>query len=201
MKFILPLLLLCLLASADVCRLNISVSDEGSLPIIDIAFSLDKGAYIYADSVSIVFPDGVTTEKLQAPSADLQEYTDSFLYRYAVPPKPFNFTVNYQACAEGVCYMPASVRFAFDGNSNVTRLDSEASNTHTTPPALDSFAVSAKASGYQSATKFLELCEIAEKGLSHDDLNPLEKVFDKYGFIFALLLLIPLGALLNCIRI
>ena len=198
MKSLVPLLLLCLLASADVCRLDVAVSNEGSLPIIDISFDLDKGAYIYSESIAVVFPDGIAADKLQAPPADLQELKGTFLFRYAVPQQPFNFTVRYQACAEGVCYMPATADFAFDGNANVARLDSEDAPSVSSETALDNFAVSATATGYQSAAKFLQLCEITEKGFVQDSSNLLEKVFDKFGFLFALLLLIPLGALLNC---
>lgn len=206
MKRILQLLLLCLLVCAigditllhaDVCKLSVSVSNEASLPIIDVAFSLDKGATIYAESVSVVFPEEITAENLQAPSADLHEYTGTFLFRYAVPQRPFNFTVNYQACTEGVCYMPTAVNFAFDGKDGVARLEPEATSSEKDDTSLDSFAVVAQANGYQSPRKFLELCSIAQNDALQDTSNPLEKVFDKYGFIIALLLLIPLGAMLN----
>ncbi len=187
-----------MLAYADVCKLSVSVSNEASLPIINISFSLDNGATVYSDSVSVVFPEDIAADKLQSPPADLQEYTGTFLFKYAVPQRPFNFTVNYQACTEGVCYMPAKVSFAFDGKDSVAKLETDTIPIKESNTSLDSFTVSAKASGYQSASKFLKLCNIAENSSTQNDANPLEKAFEKYGLLLVLLLLIPLGAMLNC---
>ena len=188
-----------MLAYSNVCNLAVSVSNDASLPIINISFSLDKGATVYSDSISVVFPEEIAADKLQSPPADLQEYTGTFLFRYAVPQRPFNFTVNYQACTEGVCYMPAKVTFAFDGKDSVSRLETDdAPPPKESDTSLDNFTVSAKASGYQSSRKFLQLCNIAEKSSMQNDANPLEKAFEKYGLLLVLLLLIPLGAMLNC---
>ncbi|MBQ7650376.1 MAG: thioredoxin family protein [Victivallales bacterium] len=204
MKFFVPFLLLGMqvwcIVHAEVCKLAVAVSDEGSLPIIEISFSIDNGAVVYPDSVSVMFPEEIRTEKLQAPSPDLQEYTGTVIFKYAVPQRPFTFTVNYQACTEGVCYMPAAVNFAFDGKNSVTRLETEEVSDKKSEAThdLDTFDIAAAANGYQSASRFLELCSMVEKGIAGDYSNPLEKVFHRYGFVIALLFLIPLGALLNC---
>ena len=197
MKRVVPLLLLCIVALAEVCTLSVTVSDEASLPILNISFSIDDVAVVYSDSVSVEFPKDIAADKLQAPPPDVHEYRGNVLFKYAVPQRPFNFAVTYQACTEGVCYMPTTASFAFDGKGGVTRIETEKPSAEAAAPSLDEFAVTATASGFQSAGKFLELCDIAEKGTPRDDSNPLEKAFDKYGLILVLLLLIPLGALLN----
>ena len=197
MKRLFPLLVVCLLANAEICKLGVSVSNEATLPIIDISFALEQNAVIYPDSISIEFPKDISTDKIQAPPSDQEEYKGTVLFRYAVPKRPFRFKVTYQACGDGVCYMPVTTQFAFDGYGKVAPVDTT-DVPKESKAYLDNFEVTATAVGYQSANDFLELCEKAVKGQQSQTSNLLERTFNKYGFLFALLLLLPLGMLLNC---
>ena len=87
-KYILILLLPCVLAYSNVCNLAVSVSNDASLPIINISFSLDKGATVYSDSISVVFPEEIAADKLQSPPADLQEQEGQEEYPASFRPLP-----------------------------------------------------------------------------------------------------------------
>lgn len=188
------LLIACISANAAACKVLTNVALDASLPILEITFDLDKGAVIYATSISFTFPEGLATDKLQSPPEDLDEYTGKVLFRYAVPPQQFAFSVTYQVCSETMCYMPATLYFTFNGTDTI--------HQSAEPPkaqkssTIDDFTLRATASGYLNSRQFLEFCDRAEV---HQKINTniLEYTFYRFGLLIALLLLIPLGAVLN----
>lgn len=178
-------------------------------PILDgtlltVTFTIADGAYLYADSVNTTLPDGVKATKLQPPTPSIDPKTnsrvfkDNFALTYrlsSAPPDPLKVTVEYQGCDKDLCLLPQSRTFDISPSQTPNI-------TNTTPDAdtspIDGFNIIARHSGYLGPADFIKWADAAAAGApTLEDDNPLARTFRRFGLWLALLLVIPLGFLLN----
>jgi thiol:disulfide interchange protein len=111
--------------------------------------------------------------------------------------------VSYQGCDENVCFMPQRLERVVGASGNSTAAPLAAPPTPVAAgqasgwrALADQFAVVGSGTGYMPPGDFLRLLRGSEQGTVAGP-NLLERVFERYGLLAALLIVIPLGLLLN----
>jgi thiol:disulfide interchange protein len=184
---------------------------------LSVSFRVPAQHYLYEQmtQVEVVRPQAVTLTPTAVPTAkrkydDLLEkevsyYDADVTLSYQVQglgEGPLTVAVSYQGCRENVCFMPQRLEIVVgaDGPGELAaKAPPPAPATGLAPEwraLAERFVVSATDTGYLPPQDFLRLLRGGEAGNAAAP-NLLERVFRRYGLLAALLIVIPLGLLLN----
>lgn len=112
----------------------------------------------------------------------------------------------YQGCSGSTCFPPELDAFAFASATGTAAIPlprepeapANAESSESLDELLAHFHVGGQESGYMAPDKFLGFLDEAESGqAAGEDERIVQRVFRRYGLIAVLLLLIPLGFMLN----
>ncbi|MBR4221936.1 MAG: thioredoxin family protein [Victivallales bacterium] len=197
--FALPAILL-----AELATFKPVIRQEAEVAYLDLHLEIAQSAHIFAESFAVRFPQGVEASLARPlptktdPDTESQVLEGTPTIRYLlsppVPQEPFNITIDWQGCSGDVCLLPQSTVITVNGDG--TTQSSLPTVSPATSTALGGFKVVATATGYLSPKQFLDFCQKAEQSAQNDE-NILLAATRKYGIWLALLLLLPLGAMLN----
>ena len=196
--FILPALLL-----ADLATFKPAIRVEDGVTYLDLQVEVEPDAHLFVESFAVKFPQGVEATLSHPLSTQLDKDTESqvlvgrqtisYILSPPVPKAPFELTIDWQGCSGSVCLLPQTTVLTVNGDGSS---QTPAPSVGAQATALHGFKVVATATGYLSPKQFLEFCQEAEQ-TSQNDENILLVATRKYGIWLALLLLLPLGAMLN----
>ena len=180
-------LVLSLSLFAELC--GISLKKDGEMLYVD--FMPSNGASLVTESISVV-GEGLVPQDVKIPSVPSEDYGAvtkvPFALKYLVSPQTQKIKVTYQGCEADICHLPETKEFnlATLQESNMPQSESKAGNSLCLVNAL-------KAEGYMDADAFLQWA--AGNAMQED--NILRRTFNRFGLAIVLLLLLPLGFLLN----
>ena len=196
--FILPALLL-----ADLATFKPAIRVEDGVTYLDLQVELEPDAHLFTESFAVKFPQGLEATLARPLSTQLDRDTESqvivgrqtisYILSPPVPKAPFELTIDWQGCSGSVCLLPQTTVLTVNGEGSS---QAPAPSVGAQAPALHGFKVVATATGYLSPKQFLEFCQKAGQP-SQNEENILLAATRKYGIWLALLLLLPLGAMLN----
>ena len=205
-KLLLTIFLLPALLFAELATFKVSIRQEDSVTYLDLRVEITPGAHIFAESFEVHFPDGVEAALAQPLPTQLDRDTEgqvlvgkqtiSYILSPPVPKDAFDLSINWQGCSGEVCLLPQTTVLTVNGDEASQPASPAASKDNLLSEVLGDFKVVATATGYLSPRQFLEFCKKAELPAQSED-NPLLATTRKYGIWLALLLLLPLGAMLN----
>ncbi len=197
--FFLPVFLL-----AEMVTFKPVIREEDAVTYLDLHVEVAPGAHIYADSIELHLPDGIDASLAQPLPTQLDKDTESqvlqgsltisYILSPPVPKGAFDLSINWQGCSDEVCLLPQTTVLTVNGAGDTQAASPSDPKDATPSDALQGFKVVATATGYLSPRQFLDFCKKTE--FPNDD-NPLLAATRKYGIWLALLLLLPLGAMLN----
>ena len=182
MRYIAIFLVLCLALHGELC--SIALRREAQQLCVD--FALGQGAYLVTESISVE-GEGLVPQNVKIPSVPSEDYGAvtkvPFTLRYLVSAETRKIKVSYQGCEADICHMPETREFDLE-------------TLQSSSPAVRKEKVEdgiLKASGFMEADEFMQWA--SGNGAQEDNL--LRRAFDRFGLLFVLLLLLPLGFLLN----
>lgn len=187
---------------------------RGPPAVLTVSFRVPAEHYLYAHMIQVepLQPAGVALTPLTTPPAtvrydptfekDLSTYDKDTVFTYRVDglaDGDLTVAVSYQGCTESMCFLPQRLEL-IPGVGAAPTPAAEATPAATTAGGwrdlAERFEVVATGSGYMDSDAFLEFLRSgADGGVAEENL--LEAVFRRYGLIVALLLVLPLGLLLN----
>ena len=177
--------------------------------------------YLYADRLSIeaTAPEGATLTAITAPKAKMKYdeaeqkevgvFGHDLTLTYAVAKRgeaALNVQVSYQGCNDTICFMPEDIAFVLASVEEAAVVapvaqppdGADAPSHKELDELLSRFDVSGRVVGYAPAAKFLDFLNRAEAGQAAKEADGLvQRIFQRYGLLAVLLILIPLGFLLN----
>ena len=204
-KLLLTIFVLPALLFAEMATFKGGMRREDTVTYLDLHVEIAPGAHLFAESFAVKFPQGVEAVLAKPFSTELDKDTESqvlvgkqtisYILSPPVPQEPFDITIAWQGCSNSVCLMPQTTLVSVNGDKG-TQPNPHSMTDATASNALGGFKVIATATGYLSPKQFLAFCKKAESPVQNED-NPLLATTRKYGIWLALLLLLPLGAMLN----
>jgi len=184
-SFFLRLLLLLiplLLLAEEPCHFTIQPGEQGTF---FLSCQLKNGWHVYADSLAFE-PEETKLLRSSPTPVEVDErpaWTTDFTCVLALPQNAQELSVQWQACSEEICLLPATTVLPLG--------DSPAAST---PPSRRERnapeEVLARHEGYLSTREFLEWIS-----QSSQSKRPF---WEGAGLLLSILLLIPLGMLVNC---
>ena len=203
-RILLYLVLVPLLLNSQLATFNAVIRQEDSITYLDLEVDIETGGHLYADTFAVDFPAGLTASLARPISTKPDEESESqimvgrqtisYILESPIPAGALTLTIRWQGCRGDLCLMPQTTSIPLNGKAG-----SPISPPAPNPPATDllqGMEVAASASGYLSPGQFLAFCKKAEASLPEKD-NLLVAASRRYGIWLALLLLLPLGAMLN----
>ena len=182
MRYFFIFLTLSISLFAELCA--ISLKKEGDL--LHVEFTPGNGAYLVTESISVK-GEGLVPQDVKIPSVPSEDYGAvtkvPFTLKYLVSPQTQKIKVTYQGCEADICHLPETREY------DLATL--QASINKQQDENKDSNAL--KAEGYMDADAFLQW---AAGDVVQED-NILRRTFNRFGLAIVLLLLLPLGFLLN----
>lgn len=182
MKYSALFLLLSLSLLAELC--SISLKKEGNQLFVE--FIPGNGAYLVTESISVK-GEGLVPQDIKIPSVPSEDYGAvtkvPFTLKYLFSQQTQKVNVTYQGCEADICHLPETREYdlaTLQASPNEKKGKNDAAN------AL-------KAEGYMDADAFLRW---AAGDVMQED-NILLRTFNRFGLAMVLLLLLPLGFLLN----
>lgn len=185
--------------------------------VLQVEFSFPPGHYLYGNMVKVEAsePAGVRLIPLDHPPArrkydtileeEVEVYEASVALLYRVENRqgtPLKITVGYQGCTSEICFMPQKNTFVLAEvgvapPALVEKLQAGGGNTQL-DALLERFTVGGRETGYLAPGKFLDFLNQAEAGTAlREEDRLIQRVFRRYGLLAVLVLLLPLGFLLN----
>ena len=183
--------------------------------------SVPEGHYLYSQELKaeLLGPEGAELRPLAGSKPkwkydellekDVEVFDHDLALGYGVVgrgQRPLKVRLSYQGCSSSVCFMPQSEVFEFDAATGEPTIPlpegGGATGGSQTSAKLDEllagFEVGGKGVGYMPPTEFLTFLEDAQAGrVAKEEDGLVQRVFRRYGLLAVLLLLIPLGFLLN----
>ena len=182
MKYSALFLLLSLSLLAELC--SISLKKEGNQLFVE--FIPGNGAYLVTESISVK-GEGLVPQDIKIPSVPSEDYGAvtkvPFTLKYLFSQQTQKINVTYQGCEADICHLPETREYdvaTLQASSNEKKGENDATN-------------GLKAEGYMDADAFLRW---AAGDVMQED-NILLRTFNRFGLAMVLLLLLPLGFLLN----
>jgi thiol:disulfide interchange protein len=187
---------------------------RGTPTVLRVAFRVPAHHSLYEHMMQVeaLRPTTVTLTPIESPPVkrkydDLLEkevsyYDADVTLSYQVQglgDSPLTVAVSYQGCSEGVCFMPQRLEMVAGADGAVATPQPPAPVTDQAPEwrtLADQFTVTGTDTGYLVPGDFLRLLRGSAAGTAAEP-NLLERVFQRYGLLAALLIVIPLGLLLN----
>jgi thioredoxin:protein disulfide reductase len=177
--------------------------------------------YLYSErlSVNATEPAGVTLTAIATPKPKMKYdegeqkevgvFGHDFTLIYAVAKRgeaPLSVQVSYQGCSDAICFMPEDIDFVLASVEEAAVVapvaqppgEADGARYHQLDDLLSHFEVRGRLVGYTPPAKFLDFLNRAEA--SQDDKEPegiVQRVFQRYGLLAVLLILIPFGFMLN----
>ncbi len=174
--FLITIALSYLLVAQDVTPKCAYVEDG----IFEVVFEGPEGAHLQPDSLQTTFPEGVKA----ATDDDLgREIPMGHCVRYRLTPpeRPAWAQVRYQACVDEMCFMPQRFRWPPEPSENPEN-----------PPSPASATAFRRLTGYADVKTFCAWLDGAP-----EKTNFISGFFRRHGLLLTLLLMLPLGLLLN----
>lgn len=182
MRYFFIFLALSISLFAELCA--ISLKKEGDLLLME--FTPGNGAYLVTESISVK-GEGLVPQDVNIPSVPSEDYGAvtkvPFTLKFLVSPQTQKITVTYQGCEADMCHLPETREY--DLATLQASLDK--------PQGVNKDGNALKAEGYMDADAFLKW---AAGNVVQED-NILRRTFNRFGLAIVLLLLLPLGFLLN----
>lgn len=189
------------------------VDGDGGAKLVAIEFTVPPHHYLYHEQLSVTLADsGGALIPVNPPKPkkkydttfekEMEIYDHSFgmVYKLSNVELPATVLVAYQGCSADACFLPTEETFSLGGESIKTASGPETGGTERTTgeweALADNFELAGKQVGYMSSDKFLAFLHQAETGVSEKP-DLLTAVFQKYGLLVAILVVLPLGFLLN----
>ncbi len=184
MKLFTILVLVCCSLFGAFC--DIKLAKEG--PVLSVSFEMKENAYLITEMIS-VSGEGLKPLENKIPSVPSEDYGAvtkvPFTLKYSVPAGTARVIVSYQGCEDEICHLPESVEYDLNTLEPVVQNAGAAEEKQ-----VDAGVVTG--AGFMDAEEFIRWAA-GEDG----NKNILQTVFDRYGLLLVLLLLLPLGFLLN----
>lgn len=226
MKKLIPFLSVCFICVLSVCQgesyfvPSVSCEREGDGVRIQVSFKVSPKAYLYEHELEVKVPGATVTFKDGDSSIEYdgsRVYDKDFTRNYLAVPvggDAVAVTVGFMGCLKtGMCMMPESKTFTVSlkgvgeptlpvesGKVSAEAAESRAvgvSGTSRLSGLFEGFELKGDGAGYMPEEEFISWLERIERGESSSEVNVLERVFSEYGILLAMLLLLPLGLLLN----
>jgi thiol:disulfide interchange protein len=193
---------------------------RGPEAVLSVTFRVPAHHYLYGHMIQVepLSPAAVTLQPKDPPAPkrkydtmleqEVSYYDTDVTLAYLIPglgDRPLRIAVSYQGCGVDVCFMPQRLELGVGGPAAAEPADRPATGQApaSAPGAApewralaDRFEVIGTDTGYLAPGDFLRLLHTSAQGTA-PDANLLERVFRRYGLLAALLLVIPLGLLLN----
>ncbi len=149
--------------------------------VFEVVFQGPENAHLQPDSLQVNFPEGVHAV---APEGLQDEIPMGRRLRYRLTPseKPAWAQVRYQACVDEMCFLPQTFRWG----------EAESSESSEFPESPESPEVR-RLTGYASVKEFCAWLDGGEAGQTDFVVG----FFGRHGLLMTLLLMLPLGLLLN----
>ena len=184
MRHIALIVFLCAALYGELC--NITLEKESGRLVV--SFVLEKDAYLITESISVE-GEGLSPIQVAIPSVPSEDYGAvtkvPFKLIYSIAPAARKIKVNYQGCEADMCHLPESREY------DLETLRTVAAGDEAKP--VNDYIQWTSASGFMEPEEFIQWAE--GRGLQTD--NVLRRAFDRFGLLIVLLLLLPLGFLLN----
>ena len=182
-QFLLPLFLLFIpfLLAEEPCRFTIREGKEGEF---FLSCQLEEGWHVYADSLTFQPKETKLLNASPAPALvdDRPAWTTDFTLTLSLPPQTQELSLKWEACSEAMCLLPTTTVLSLRNASGTIAPSST--------EELQNSDVIARYEGYLSARQFLEWLK-----QSSQEKRPF---WEGAGLLLSILLLIPLGILVNC---
>ena len=190
---------------------------RGPPAVLAVTFRVPAEHYLYAHMIAVepVQPPGVTLAALTTPTPkvrydatfekDLSTYDNDVTFTYRVDGLAggdLTVAVSYQGCTESMCFLPQRLELVAGAGAAPSAAaapgDADASaSAGSWRDLAERFEVVATGSGYMDSDTFLAFLRSGDSGGAAAEENLLSAVFRRYGLLVALLLVLPLGLLLN----
>lgn len=207
--------------NTDPFKVSAAAASSGGEILLSISFGIPPRHDIYANKLKITAGGGAELVPRDIPRAekvhdeildeDVEKYESDtklvYLVRNAPADKPLNIEVKYQGCGEGVCFPPATKRFALtvglpgDAAGTGESLKPEVSPAATSVPIrwedrIKGFKLAGRAVGYLKPQDFLKFVDDAETGRGMEK-DRLQALYEKGGVLLLVLSILVGGLLLN----
>ncbi|MBN2449696.1 MAG: thioredoxin family protein [Lentisphaeria bacterium] len=206
----------------DPFGLSATVATDDST-LLRLAWTVPPRHILYAHMLEVeaVSPEDLRLTPLDHPAPkhkfddllgeDVSYYDRDTVLAYRLerlPQQAWTVAVHYQGCDDTTCFLPQTRQFTFPGATAATPPSADV--TSPSPAAAETdmsreedwrqlvsrFTVQGTGTGYMDSPDFLAFLEQSTTGTPVGE-NLLERTFRRYGILVALLLVIPLGLLLN----
>ena len=163
-----------------------------------------SGGHFNAELLRLVLPDGYAAEAVELPPPEADElfeegvYSPGTVLRYRItPPSPLPaMRLRIQGCVDEMCYMPQTIELA--PTATAAQQDRQGPPSRVSTGWYEGFAREQVRFGYANAEEFASWLDAA-RGASPPSRNDnlLVRMASRHGLWLAVLLVIPLGLLLN----
>ncbi|NLZ62171.1 MAG: hypothetical protein GX902_00020 [Lentisphaerae bacterium] len=220
MKFFLSFLFFAgLLSGQTTERISVSAALSAvheSEATLTLTLAIPATGYLYAEQFILTLPPGVESSRsgglepavLNPADGPVYAVSGDLQYRLKNLTWPLPVTVEYTACIDGLCFLPATRKFLLTADAGIPAAGQPVADAGG-PAGVSSQAevwlqqlaateVLARTSGYLNKEAFLAWLQqgVSGEAPAPED-NFLSLVFKRYGLFLAALLVIPLGLLLN----
>jgi thiol:disulfide interchange protein len=188
---------------------------------LQVTIKVPPEHHLYANMMKVVAeePTGVKLTPVNPPKPKLKydetfgkevgTFTSTVRLTYSVAGrdgKPLKVVVSYQGCSDSTCFLPQDDTFVLSEAKGIAK--AEAPTAGSTPASgisggnLDDLAkryrIGGSAVGYMAPGEFLSFLDEAKAGtVTKEEDEIVQRVFRRFGLLAVMVLLIPLGFLLN----
>lgn len=175
---------------------SLEIIEEGGVQLVVARFSAPEDGQLTGGFLGLELPEGSFAVLEDSPDADERGYypgNSLFRWRVVPPVAPDEILLTFQGCVGTICYLPQEVSLSDAPSSGGgPELPSGAE------PLPEGHIVAGRLEGYVDSASFLAwLDNSLDADASPQQQNLLERVFARHGWLFAGLLTILLGMLLN----
>lgn len=190
---------------------------RGPPAVLTVTFRVPADHYLYGHmlAVEVLRPESAQLVPVSSPSPktkydavlekDVSVYDADSVFSYRVEglgDAELTVAVSYQGCTEAMCFLPQRRELTPGGSAgaqpaaSLAEVGTPAGRAGDWRGLAEQFEIAATGNGYMPPEAFLRF--LGQEGASATaEANLLQRVFRRYGLFVALLLVIPLGMLLN----
>lgn len=192
------------------------VTDNGT-EVLHVEIAVPPDHHLYANTVEVTASEPATTTLTQLdhpPTKSIYDevfeknvdvYTADAALSYRVEGRgaaPLKVTVAYQGCNETTCFLPQEDSFvltpATAGTETATAPRPQLTGGGNLAALADRFELGGQTTGYQAPKEFLAFLDQAQtRTVTREEDRLVQRVFRRYGLLAVMVLLIPLGFMLN----
>lgn len=209
LRFFLSVVLFCAVGSfADDFSVNAQLLQKDNALVLEVKLGIPEKADIIRDSLEITLLNGGTAA-LAADSDKPVMQDDEWVFdkdstlRYTLQGAkiPVKARIGYQGCLEKVCLMPQDKTFTLSLNQAGSVVEDQPTEVVSDSLPWNALAATftevGRETGYMNSSDFINWIQHSRSGNHPPEKNLLQRVIDKYGLLLAILLIIPLGLMLN----